>query len=100
MIDPLKFYVQQVFGRKSIEQVDLFFFPFSISGWRDRWYKFEAEASEDNERRGREASPGCVSNSGSNRREITSVTEDNFEAAIVEAKRKGVARVEAFLVRS
>jgi hypothetical protein len=71
-------------------------FPCSISGWRDRWYKFEAEASEDNERR--EASPSCVSNAGSNRREITSVTEDNFEAAIVEAKRKGVARVEAFLV--
>jgi hypothetical protein len=27
----------------------------------------------------------------------SSVTEDNFEAAIVESKRKGVARVEAFL---
>ena len=27
----------------------------------------------------------------------STTTEDNFEAAIVEAKRKGVARVEAFL---
>ena len=82
-------------------------FPRLAAGRRDRWYKFEGgDASEDTDRGGREDEAGTAgggahnSNNGhNNRREMNSstTTEDNFEAAIVEAKRKGVARVEAFL---
>jgi len=69
-----------------------FFCPHHPTDRRERWYKYndnmDKTSNDHDQERGRERK--CSQN-GREANEVAS-TDENFEAAIVEAKRKGVAR--------